>query len=205
MQFTVSKKITRGKNWLLLKVLLILYPIIVLLTILFFMVVIPLQWILKKLGMMKIKPVDRTAKTPFEYRKKFMNETVEIKLEDDQKDISLIKMQDKWKKHYGLSKYYIFKLKTDPTIPEIENMICTAFLKEFDNGLLLQRLITPPTNPKATLESELVYFDYEKRTLQVVENIGAFILHDIKDREDVIGGVNRTHKLELKIQPWVSI
>ncbi|MBK7406703.1 MAG: hypothetical protein IPL49_11900 [Saprospirales bacterium] len=149
-----------------------------------------------KRGMFGTKGKKSVHKTAFDLIK---NDTIQISLQDIEESYG--QLLDEWCDMTNNQAECLFLAKTNPVIDGIHGRFITAFLKEFQNGILLQRLILS-TNPADThpVNSELVWVDYDDLTVKEMKPIGQYFLYEDKRNPNLIKGFNREKEVEIEVK-----
>jgi hypothetical protein len=119
---------------------------------------------------------------------------------EDELDHQLTSVNEEWIHHVYDEDSYFYRIRTNPTIPALENKIGGFYYKEVEGGIILQ-LLTETESSNNLPDTELVFVSNESFEISRIERAGAYFLYnDINDNR-LIRGFNKKEEIEFLIQP----
>jgi hypothetical protein len=129
------------------------------------------------------------------------NEHVHIILIEDEFDIELTQLNNAWQENVYNEETCLYRTRTIPLIPALEGGITCFYFKEQYNGLFLQVLPIRKNNKMQTLHTQLIFIDYEKLDLTLIDETGPFFLYNDDKNVQQIKGFNKEEELTLELLP----
>ncbi len=129
------------------------------------------------------------------------NEHVHIILIEDEFDIELTQLNEAWQQEVYNEETCLYRTQTIPVIPELEGGITCFYFKEQYNGLILQVLPMSKNNDGQTLNTQLVFINYESLDLTWIDETGPFFLYNDDKNVQQVKGFNKKEQLILELLP----
>ncbi|HZG24098.1 MAG TPA: hypothetical protein VEZ17_05930 [Chitinophagaceae bacterium] len=127
------------------------------------------------------------------------NEFVSITMIEDELDTELTTLNDAWTQSVYNQETGLYRAKTNPVIPEIDNKIMAFYLKERPGGAMLQVLKTSFPPGESSLETELIFLSYADLRVSRIGRTGAFYLFNDKKNAELILGINKKEKIRIEL------
>ena len=149
-----------------------------------------------------LKPVNNPA-IPERYRLELEllhNQHVHISMVEDEGDAELADLNEQWADKVHSQETSLFRARTNPRLPFLEGRICCYYLKELPQGAMLQVLDDNSSGEyPATLNTRLVYLNYEDLSLNIIDETGPYHLYNEEKNQAVIRGFNARNDIEIEL------
>ncbi len=127
------------------------------------------------------------------------NEHLHITLIEDEFDAELTQLNEAWQQKVYNEETCLYRTRTIPVIPALEGGITCFYLKEQYDGLFLQLLPTSKDNAIQTLNTQLVFINYERLDLTFIDETGPFFLYNDDKNAQQIKGFNKKEQLTITL------
>jgi uncharacterized protein YpmB len=128
------------------------------------------------------------------------NKSIRITLTEDEADIELTELNEAWQEQVYNEETCLYRFRSIPVIPALEDGICCFYYKEQDDGLILQVLPGDSLNRKL-LNTSLIFVDYECFVTRLIDEAGPFFLYNDVKNPQVIRGFNKKADIILELIP----
>jgi DNA-binding transcriptional LysR family regulator len=127
------------------------------------------------------------------------NEYLRITLVEDELDLELTALNDAWTEKVYNEETCLYRAKSNPVIPELENKIVAFYVKEQEDGVILQVLEEQHGSRGTGLNTELVFLTYKSLHVSRLGSAGPFYLFNDKKNDRLILGISKTEKLKIEL------
>ncbi len=192
MQFTVTKEIRVNKptplrGIIIVLILLMAVPVLVIafLSLLLYMAG---NWIVTSFAGER----SSSALEPYFLERPFLeNEHVKITVVEDERDEELTELNAEWNRDvYEDDDNYLFRARTTPLIPEIDDKVIGFFVKQYEEGAVLQLLSQKKDTASGIATTELVYLRYNDLQLSPIIEAGGYCLYNDEKDPAIIRGIS---------------
>ena len=198
MHYNITKKITakRESSYLVLLsylILLIAIPVIVI-ALLSNLVIAIFSFIYIKIKGLIRKESLAAPVAPYYLEYVLLdNQYIKIIAVEDEADTELTALNEAWSEEVYQAETYLYRAKTSPLIPALENSIICFFAKEQPGGALLQ--IADKSQNTFPSSTQLVFLQYNTLQIVPIEPLGSFYLYNDEKNNNLIRGFNTGEKL----------
>ncbi|MEO6915128.1 MAG: hypothetical protein ABI174_04590 [Chitinophagaceae bacterium] len=123
------------------------------------------------------------------------HQDIKVFMIEDEADEELSMANEAWAEKVFGQHTYLYRVKTIPLIPELHGSICGFYLLEKNEGAILQQLLSANT-----LETGLLFLNYETADTTMIGNIGAFYLYN-DEKTGEIKGFNEKQEVLIELIP----
>lgn len=102
------------------------------------------------------------------------NAHLTIFLVEDEHDFALVRLNEEWTKEVNREQTCLYRVKTMPALPALENRVCCFYCKEQPEGTIIQLLDNTVHSLYGHLNTKLVLITYPDLEVNYIDDTGPF-------------------------------